>query len=348
MARRGDPRQPQRLRFARDCDECLPVRLHERVQARPVRFRLLERGPGEQHALVRRRVGPGDGCQRDIRGDGAAGLSVWLRCERYLPADYWNCGVAQNGCSVSNAAVLLSLESDGEFLPAPSPPSRVIHVLGDSITAATNVRGGFNQCGDRTSYADYADSWAGLLCAFFDASCSTVAVGGKGLVRNCCDNGTTVPEYYTQLKKNDPVGSFGFDDAPPSAIIIYLGTNDYNKGVLPGLDQAFTDAYVALIANISERYYGTPAAPLNATFFAVLGPMSPFYPQNATLAAVAEASTRGYQVVFVNATTACGANLTGCTDGCASHPGMAGHRNIATIVAAAVESAMGWPSPGVL
>ena len=34
-----------------------------------------------------------------------------------------------------------------------------------------------------------------------------------------------VPQYYTQLKKNDPDGSFDFKDAPPQGVLVYLGTN---------------------------------------------------------------------------------------------------------------------------
>ena len=100
--------------------------------------------------------------------------------------------------------------------------------------------------------------------------------------------------------------------------------------------------------NVTRQYYGTAAAPLNTTFFAVLGPMSPTLPSAAMQAAVAQGAAQGYSVVFVNASSACGEDLQGCKDGCAGHPGVAGHRNIARMVAPAVEAALGWPSPGVL
>ncbi len=69
--------------------------------------------------------------------------------------------------------------------------------------------------------------------------------------------------------------------------------------------------------NVSQSYYGTPSAPLNTTFFAILGPMSPTLPAAAMQAAVAQGAAQGYQVVFVNASAACGSDLTGCRDGCA-------------------------------
>ena len=103
------------------------------------------------------------------------------------------------------------------------------------------------------------------------------------------------------------------------------------------------------MTNVTTRYYGTPAAPAsNVTFFAVLGPMSPTLPSNAMEAAVAQGKAAGLRVVFVNASTACGDDLSGCHDGCAGHPGVAGHRNIARLAAPVIEAALGWPSPGVL
>ena len=130
--------------------------------------------------------------------------------------------------------------------------------------------------------------------------------------------------------------------------------------------------------NVSQSYYGSPAAPRNTTCFAILGPMSPTLPAAAMQAAVAQGTAQGFHVVFVNATAACGPDLTGCRDGCAGellgarggrshayalkrarkntrppsnptgHPGVASHRNIARTVANAVEAALGWPAPGVL
>ena len=71
--------------------------------------------------------------------------------------------------------------------------TRTLHFLGDSITAATNVHGlGLVKCGDAGKESDYLASWAGLLGSAFDADCHTVAVGGKGLVKNCCGSGELI------------------------------------------------------------------------------------------------------------------------------------------------------------
>jgi hypothetical protein len=175
-----------------------------------------------------------------------------------VPPDYW-----ANG---ADSAVILTLESDGAFNPAPPAPSRVLHVLGDSITAATNVRGGFPHCADGGLYADYSSSWAGILCAFFGASCSTVAVGGKGLVKNCCDAGTTVPQYYTQLKKNDPDHTFDFQDAPPQGVLVYLGTNVRVAQKTPPLKSAHTHTHAPPPSPLSPL----PRSHLNAAHSGLL------------------------------------------------------------------------------
>lgn len=46
----------------------------------------------------------------------------------------------------------------------------------------------------------------------------------RSLVKNCCDSGTVVPEFYTQARKGDADNSFPFHDAPPQGVLVYLGT----------------------------------------------------------------------------------------------------------------------------
>lgn len=116
------------------------------------------------------------------------------------------------------SVTLLSLESDGEFLPVPpaASPSRRITFIGDSITAATNNRrpygdltingidgpieflGGAPACADWTGLqGDYTLTYQAQLCRNITGSnCTTIAVGGKGVYKNCCDsNGPTIPVY---------------------------------------------------------------------------------------------------------------------------------------------------------
>ena len=67
-----------------------------------------------------------------------------------------------------------------------------------------------------------------------------------------------------------------------------------------------------------------------------------------TVEAVAQASAAGLNATFVNMSTACWAvdehgigNADYC-DGCAGHPGVQGHRNMAKAAAPVMANIMGW------
>jgi hypothetical protein len=251
-----------------------------------------------------------------------------------MPPQYFEGGA-------SNATLLSLTSVGGTFLAAPGRPSRVFHILGDSITAATNIHGGTAPCADEGYEADHSASWAGLLCLFFDASCSTVAVGGKCLLNEC--GGTQMQQYYRQSRMVDSGSTFDFaaDQAnAPVAFLSYLGTNDARMNEWP----QFTAEYLVLMANVTRDYY--PNA--NVTFFLILGPMQPTAPAAAHVAAVEQGVAAGFRVVLVNATAACTADLSGCVDGCATHPGVASHRNIARTAAPIIAAELGWPMPGTL
>ena len=234
--------------------------------------------------------------------------------------------------------ILLSLTTDGAFLPAPPPQARTMHVLGDSVTAATNIQGGVGgRCSDGGLQNDYSASWGGMLCAHFDASCSTVAVGGERL--------PDMQAYYQQWWFNGP--PFPFNDTAPQAFLSYMGINDmYNQNQSAALDAQFAAHYLSLI-NATQRSYPR----VNITFFLILGPMvagqgaptSPLKLESGTLLAVQLARSNGLDAVFVTASGACGGNLTGCLDGCGGgHPGESGHRAMALAALPIIAAKMGW------
>jgi hypothetical protein len=243
--------------------------------------------------------------------------------------------------AASNATLLTLTSVGGTFAAAPAAPTRVFHVLGDSITAATNIHGGTAPCADEGYEADHSASWAGILCLFFDASCSTVAVGGKCLLDEC--GGTQMQEYYRKARMIDAGDSFDFaaDRArAPIAFLSYLGTNDARVNMW----DRFTAEYLTLFANVTRNYY--PGA--NVTFFLILGPMQPRAPAAAHVAAVAQGTAAGFRVVLVNASAACTDDPSVCYDGCATHPGVGSHRNIARTAAPIIAGEMGWAMPGSL
>ena len=272
--------------------------------------------------------------------------------------------------------------TDGAFVAVPDAKrlggagaSRSIEFVGDSITAATNVvrPPGAPSCGDAGYQSDASQTYAGLLCHHFGASCSTVAVGGKCVMREC--GGLQMPDYYrSQFYGDGGKPTFGFaaqaGQRPPSAIFIDLGTNDMraiNKlGPVAG-PAGFIRQTVEFMVNATAYWGGKvrsaggsgtsrdnadPAAAAAAQpadgiqFFLNAGPM-----ENTTmpwtLQAIEQAKNRGLKATFVNMTTACtaardhGGNSDFC-DGCAGHPGIEGHRHMFEAAVPVMAEVMGW------
>ena len=239
-------------------------------------------------------------------------------------------------------ATLLSLTTDGSFNPAPAPPALVMHVMGDSITAATNIHGGVNNnCADGGYQNDYAASYGGLLCGHLGASCSTVAVGAQAM--------PSMTRYYQQARyaSGEP---FAFNDSAPRVFLSYMGVNDYwGQNASDALDAVFVANWLAFF-ELTARVYPAPATKI--AFFLMLGPMvaggglpaSPLKMEPGVLKAVAAGVAAGFDVTYVNASDACGAALTGCTDGCGGgHPGESGHRAIALRALPLIAAKLGLP-----
>ena len=259
----------------------------------------------------------------------------------------------------SRSISLVALETDGVFLPAvdsskPQSKQRRITFIGDSITAATNNRrpygdlsingadgpipflAGAPTCADWTGLqGDYTLTYQAALCRnISNSNCTTVAVGGKGMYRNCCDLGPLwMPEYYQKLGMGDTGSTYTFpaEDAP-DAVIINLGTNDFSGDSWRNssdFQQVFTATYVEFMVNVTRWWKKN-----DIVFFAGVGPIQNEY-LNATLAAVAGGKARGLQVHFLD-------QMGPPRDGCAGHPGIGGHAGMASMALEPLITTMGW------
>ena len=136
----------------------------------------------------------------------------------------------------TGVTTLHSFETDGTFTalaPAamlgggPKGGSRRIEFIGDSITAATNVvrpEGMSKSCGDGGYQSDWSQTYEGLLCHRFGASCSTIAVGGKCVMREC--GGLQMPDYFPSLFFHDaPKATYEFDASKWAPDAMFIGTH---------------------------------------------------------------------------------------------------------------------------
>jgi hypothetical protein len=95
----------------------------------------------------------------------------------------------ENMLESPGATTIHGFRTDGSFVPDlhPLPLHRNIEFIGDSITAATNLvrPAGAPACRGDSFQQDWTQSYAALLCHRFGASCSTIAVGGKCMMKEC-------------------------------------------------------------------------------------------------------------------------------------------------------------------
>lgn len=233
---------------------------------------------------------------------------------------------------------------------APTAPRR-IEIIGDSITAATNVvrPEGAGSCGDGGYQSDWSQTYEALLCHRFGAECSTIAVGGKCVMREC--GGLQMPDYFTGAFYADgskPTYDFA-GPWKPDAMVIDLGTNDMRAitkigfnattGTGAGMTQ-FTRETVSFMKNATVLY-GKP----DIQFFLTAGPMENTT-YTGTSEAVAQGKAVGLKVTLIDMRSACAsarlhANTDLC-DGCAGHPGIEGHRGMYEAAWPVIKATMGW------
>lgn len=235
---------------------------------------------------------------------------------------------------------------DGVFVAAANPPKpgRRIEFIGDSITAATNVvrPPGAPSCGDAGYQSDWSQTYEALLCHRFSADCSTIAVGGKCVMREC--GGLQMPDYFRSTYYQDGgKQTYNFSSWAPDAMFIDLGTND--ERVIHGnatMAAKFVSEFLAFMHN-ATRLYAKP----DIEFFVSAGPM-----ENNTMpysqSIVTEAKAQGLKATFVNMSTACwvarqhGSDNSDWCDGCATHPGIQSHFEMFEAAWPVMAEVMGW------
>ncbi len=141
---------------------------------------------------------------------------------------------------------------DGALMDPPAGASRLIEVIGDSITCGY---GNLGKLADTECFTteSHWDTYAAVAARALNAELSTVAASGRGVIRNYAgDTGGTMPKVYAQTLTNlaTPLWDFHVE---PHAVVINLGTNDISNGKGdPGMP--FRETYLALLQTIRTTY----------------------------------------------------------------------------------------------
>jgi lysophospholipase L1-like esterase len=141
---------------------------------------------------------------------------------------------------------------DGALMDPPAGASRLIEVIGDSITCGY---GNLGTLADTDCYPteSHWDTYEAVAARALGAEVSTIAASGRGVIRNYGgDTAGTMPMLYNRTIANAATPTWDFH-VEPQAVIINLGTNDIsnNKGD-PG--DAFRDTYTALLQTVRAEY----------------------------------------------------------------------------------------------
>lgn len=248
---------------------------------------------------------------------------------------------------------LKSFASDGVFV-APAPRARRLEFIGDSITCGDLVYCADSAMGApftaaNTLWSDsHAASYGSRLCAALNASCTTIAWGGLGLIQNDVPSWTwpTIPDVYGSALawpvsvrgQGAPLDHpWNFSSAPPpDGVFIALGTNDAAGNFSNATFAArYVTKYVEFVTTIAVTYKASNGGAGPFFFLANSTCMTDVYA--ASVALVAEQlSGQGFRAQIIDYSLPGGAH---CDCG---HPSDANHLEMARAALPVIKRVTGW------
>jgi len=146
--------------------------------------------------------------------------------------------------------------TDGEFLQADAPKDRIIEYIGDSYTCGYGTESS-NKERFKPETENQNLTYACAVARYFDADQIVVAHSGMGIVRNYNSKFTDycMPERYTQTFDTDkePIWDAKSCGLKPDITVIYLGTNDFSRGMQP-TERLFVKNYIKLMKEVKDNY----------------------------------------------------------------------------------------------
>jgi lysophospholipase L1-like esterase len=219
------------------------------------------------------------------------------------------------------------------YLASPSPPSKRLEVIGDSISAGYGNEGTY-PCTFVASTENHYLSYEALAARTLGAELYTEAWSGIGMLRNY--DGTTtgiMPERYPRTLPERAASTWDFSSYVPDAVVINLGTNDFAQG---DPMTAFQTAFTTFVTGLRGHYP-------KARFYLAVGSM---------LSGGNYDKAKAYLNGVIAARKALGdSNLVllpfatqDSNDGlgCDSHPSLKTHQKMADKLVAALKADLGW------
>ncbi|AKV04087.1 hypothetical protein AKJ09_10750 [Labilithrix luteola] len=241
---------------------------------------------------------------------------------------------------IGSAQLFEFVSSEGRSLVATRVKlGRRIEIVGDSISCGYGVLGTEPTCAFGADTESEPSAYGNLTAQALGASHTTIAYSGIGMVRDF--GGASVdqmPDRYGRALADDPTSVWNGSEEP-DAIVVNLGTNDF-QATEPG--PIFQTTYETFLGTLRTKHP-------NAVIVATLSPMiSDYYPEGGnfrTLArgyiqgAVATRNAQGdAKVSFLEFDLQTGEDGYGCD----FHPNVVTHQKMSAKLVSVLKNQLGW------
>lgn len=227
----------------------------------------------------------------------------------------------------------LGFDPGGALVSPGQAPARRVEFIGDSITAGYGDEGpGVNCNGNVLAFENEFLAYGGVAARMLNAERVTLAWSGRTTEE--------MTDLYERTLPGHADSRWDFRQWTPDAVVINLGTNDFNHGD-PG-QATFARSYRALVERVRALYP-------NTQIVCAVGPMlTDSYPPGVH----ALTHTRAYIAGIVSAARAKGDTRISFLEfptqdlangmGCDYHPSLKTHRLMGEQLAAALRERLGW------
>ena len=154
----------------------------------------------------------------------------------------------------------LRLGTGATLVDPPPLPQRKLLFIGDSVTCGAGVDN-WPACPAETNrHSNAYDAYGMVLGRRLDAQSELVCFGGRGIVRDYLGhrNVLNAPQFFAySIPSQEPVtqAKWTDDGCTPDAVVISLGTNDWNlQKTDPLTEDEFVGKYLGLVRNVRAHY----------------------------------------------------------------------------------------------
>lgn len=217
-------------------------------------------------------------------------------------------------------------------------PERRLDIYGDSDTSAYGLLGTASSpvaCSlNPVTYQDFNYGWVSDVerALGMDIGAGSVqAVSGIGCYKNCCeDGGTTLPQMVRRTLQTVAIDDFATSPLqPPSAVVIYLGGNDFTLNFQNPTESQFMGAYEKMMKDIKSFYPSAHSLPfVHACGHSIDGPPCSW------LKALANTTENNFYTTTGDHGVSPG--------GCVGHRNVPQQEKLANFLAPVIKTAAGW------